>query len=129
MEHKLKDMYVDYREKNIQMNMLIGISEQGLAIIINAHGKYEHSIEVTKEDNCYICWKCTKNKESIIDIDTGICVNSVKDFDECIINSNFIEEQDFELHMVMFKEVIIIISEMFIKINEIESVMKNDKNR
>ena len=124
MEHKVKDIHVDYREKNIHLNMIIGITEQGLTIIINADGKYEHSIEVTKEDNYYICWECTKNKESIIDINAGVCFNSVKDFDKCIINSNYIEEQIFELHTVMFKEIIIIISEMFKQINKIESVIK-----
>lgn len=128
---------MNYKTKGVEMKIDMAVNEFGMNFLVHAKGIYNHELEISKDDCYSICWTCSKDGESLIDIITGIEVKDLEDFDNKVISEKYISDELFQGHIGIFKEIIVIMREVM-KIqayriidnlnNEGIALKNNDKN-
>lgn len=103
---------MSYKLKGVEMNIDITVNELGMNFLVKAKGVFEHELEIIKEDRYNICWKCGREDELFVDIENGVEIKDIHDFNDKVISKEYISEEVFEQHMNIFKEVIIIMREI-----------------
>lgn len=91
-----------YHKKGLDIDLNYNKNEFGETFLISAQGKYKHNLEITKDESYSICWECIKENEGLININVGIEVTDVLEFESKII-SDYISEPD-EFDMTILKE-------------------------
>lgn len=103
---------MNYKTKGVEMKIDVAVNEFGMDFLIHAKGIYKHELEISKGDYYNICWTCSKDGESLIDITTGIEIKDLEEFNSKVISEEYISDELFEQHIDIFKEIIVIMREV-----------------